>query len=161
MATAVLNTVTKETSKDEVEIKALIAGIHKAHYDKDTAAIAAPFTSDAAIFDLSPPLMHRGINVAEKKAWLDTWDGPIEYDSHDLNITVSGDSAYCHGYFRLAGTTKMAGQRVDFWMRATVCLARVDGVWKIVHKHTSVPFYMDGSLRPAFDLVPDSIQVDC
>ena len=23
-----------------------------------------------------------------------------------------------------------------------------------VHEHTSVPFYMDGSLRPAFDLEP-------
>jgi hypothetical protein len=24
----------------------------------------------------------------------------------------------------------------------------------VVHAHTSVPFYMDGSLRPAFDLQP-------
>jgi ketosteroid isomerase-like protein len=39
-------------------------------------------------------------------------------------------------------------------MRETVCLLREDGQWKIVHEHTSVPFYMDGSLRPAFDLEP-------
>ena len=158
MSTAVLNKVPTKASKDEAAIKALIAGVHKAHYDKDAAAIAAPFTSDAAIFDLSPPLAHRGMNVAEKEAWLDTWIGPIECESRDLNITVSGDSAFCHGYFRLAGTPKMAGRRVDFWMRATVCLAREHDGWRIVHEHTSVPFYMDGSLRPAFDLSPESLQ---
>ena len=39
-------------------------------------------------------------------------------------------------------------------MRATVCLRKVGGEWKIVHEHESVPFYMDGSQRPAFDLAP-------
>ena len=39
-------------------------------------------------------------------------------------------------------------------MRATVCLHREGGAWRIVHEHESVPFYMDGSLRPAFDLKP-------
>jgi hypothetical protein len=27
----------------------------------------------------------------------------------------------------------------------------------IVHEHASVPFYMDGSNRPAFDLTPESL----
>ena len=35
-----------------------------------------------------------------------------------------------------------------------VCLNRVNGAWRIAHLHSSVPFYMDGSLRPAFDLQP-------
>lgn len=158
MPTTTLDATTKrQASKDEADIKALIEGIHRAHYDKEAGAIAAPFTADAAIFDLAPPLVHRGMNVAGKKAWLDTWDGPIECESRDLEVTVSGDSAFCHGYFRLAGTPKMAGQRVDFWMRSTVCLERMGTDWKIVHEHTSVPFYMDGSLRPAFDLKPDSL----
>ena len=39
-------------------------------------------------------------------------------------------------------------------MRATVCLRKSAGGWKIVHEHESVPFYMDESLRPAFDLEP-------
>jgi ketosteroid isomerase-like protein len=43
---------------------------------------------------------------------------------------------------------------VRFWMRATVCLHRERGAWRIGYEHTSVPFYMDGSLRPAFDLKP-------
>jgi ketosteroid isomerase-like protein len=39
-------------------------------------------------------------------------------------------------------------------MRETLCLERQGGGWRIVHEHTSVPFYMDAALRPAFDLQP-------
>ena len=33
-------------------------------------------------------------------------------------------------------------------------LSPTEQVTKIVHEHTSVPFYMDGTQRPAFDLKP-------
>jgi ketosteroid isomerase-like protein len=88
----------------------------------------------------------------EKQAWLDTWEGPIDRESRDLDITVSGDLAVCRGFFRLGGTLKAAGGPVSFWMRTTMCLHRTGSAWRIVHEHESVPFYMDGSLRPAFDL---------
>ena len=39
-------------------------------------------------------------------------------------------------------------------MRQTLCLERHLSGWHIVHEHTSVPFYMDRSTRPAFDLQP-------
>ena len=109
---------------------------------------------DAVVCDLAPPLSHRGIGLQEKKAWLETWEGPVDCESRDFNITVSGDFAFCHGFYRLSGTPKAAGRPISFWMRATVCLHRDGGAWRIVHEHKSVPFYMDGSLRPAFDLQP-------
>ena len=151
MSTATLK---PQSSKDEADIRALIESIHKAHHNKNAAAIVAPYTQDAAVFNLAPPLAHHGMDLEEKKAWLDSWEGPIEYESSDLNITVSGDFAFCHGFYRLGGTPKAAGRAISFWMRATVCLHRDGGAWRIVHEHTSVPFYMDGSLRPAFDLQP-------
>jgi PhnB protein len=40
-------------------------------------------------------------------------------------------------------------------MRETLVLERREDGWKIVHEHTSVPFYMDATLRPAFDLQPE------
>jgi ketosteroid isomerase-like protein len=55
---------------------------------------------------------------------------------------------------RMEGRKKGADQRVNFWMRETLCLERQAGTWCIVHEHTSVPFYLDASLRPAFDLEP-------
>jgi len=151
MSTAALKS---QASKDEADIRALLVTIEKAHSNKDAAAIVAPYAQDAIVCDLAPPLCHRGMNLQAKQAWLDTWEGPIERESRDLNITVSGDFAFCHGFYRLGGTPKAAGQPISFWMRATVCLHRDAGAWRIVHEHTSVPFYMDGSLRPAFDLQP-------
>ena len=142
------------TDTDKTAIRAVIEAIHQAHHDKDAAAIAAPYAPHAAIFDLSPPLAHDGVDPQHKAAWLATWDGPIERRSRDFEIMVGGDLAVCHGYFQLSGTPKAAGKPISFWMRATVCLERSNGAWKIVHEHESVPFYMDGSLRPAFDLEP-------
>jgi len=147
-------TVRGQSTRDEADIRALIETVHKAHHNKDAAAIVAPYARDAIVFNLAPPLSHHGMDLEEKKAWLDTWEGPIEYESSDLNITVSGDFAFCHGFYRLGGTPKAAGRPISFWMRATVCLHRDGGAWSMVHEHTSVPFYMDGSLRPAFDLKP-------
>ncbi|MCH5378013.1 MAG: nuclear transport factor 2 family protein [Planctomycetes bacterium] len=33
---------------------------------------------------------------------------------------------------------------------------RLDGGWRIVQHHASVPFHMDGSLRAAIDLAPQA-----
>ena len=156
MSTATLkdDSLKKQSSRDEADIRALIETVHKAHHNKDAAAIVAPYARDAAVFDLAPPLSHKGMDLQQKKAWLDTWEGPVERESRDFNITVSGDFAFCHGFYRLSGTPKAAGRPISFWMRATVCLHRERGAWRIVHEHESVPFYMDGSLRPAFDLEP-------
>jgi ketosteroid isomerase-like protein len=151
MASATLNV---RPSTDQASILALIEERRKAHHDKDAAGIAAPYAPDATIYDLAPPLAHHGIDLKEKQAWLDTWDGPIDLESRDFNVTVSGDYAFCHGYIQMTGSPKAASRQVSFWMRSTICLHREPDSWKIVHEHTSVPFYMDGSLRPAFDLRP-------
>jgi ketosteroid isomerase-like protein len=143
----------KATSRDEDEILALLAALRQAHHDKDAAAIAAAYTDDAIICNLAPPLFHRGVDLKEKQAWLDTWEGPIDLEPRGYSLRISGDVAYAQGYIRLSGT-KTSGEQISFWLRDTICLDRVNGAWKIVHLHSSVPFYMDGSLRPAFDLQP-------
>jgi ketosteroid isomerase-like protein len=142
----------KET-RNEAEILALLDALRQAHHDKDAAAIAAAYADDAIICDLAPPLFHRGVDVKEEQAWLDSWAGPIDLEPRDYSLTISGDTAFAHGYTRMSGT-KVGGHSVSFWLRDTICLNRVNGAWKIVHLHSSVPFYMDGSLRPAFDLQP-------
>ncbi len=114
----------------------------------------AEHAPDASIFSLAPPLQH-GPDVEETQQWLNTWRGPVEFSYHDLHIRVSGDLAVAHGYVRLAGRKVGAAPPVAFWFRGTLTLERQHGGWHIVHEHHSVPFYMDGSLRPAFDLRPE------
>jgi len=153
MSSALLH-VPISNAADDAEILDVIQDLRQAHLDKNVALFAAQFTPNAAIYNLAPPLVHRGVDIQEKQAWFDSWATPIEIDSRDFKITLTGDFAFCHGYMRMRGTKKGADKPVDFWMRETLCLERIDGEWKIVHEHTSVPFYMDGTLRPAFDLQP-------
>jgi ketosteroid isomerase-like protein len=151
MSTATLNA---SVSADEAEILALSTALRKAHLEKNPEGIAAPYEPHAVIFDLEPPLSHDGISLERKRKWLATWETPIELANENFKVVVSGDHAYGYGYRRMSGTKKGVPSAVSFWMRETLCFARIDGEWQIVHEHTSVPFYMDGSLRPAFDLQP-------
>ncbi|MGA7522796.1 MAG: nuclear transport factor 2 family protein [Acidobacteriaceae bacterium] len=154
MTSATLIERAAETRQDEAAIREVIAGMAKARYDKDAEAIAAPYTRDAAIFNLAPPLLHTGINLPETRGWLDTWDGPIIIEPRDFSVTVAGDTAVAWGYMRMQGTKIDPPAKPNFWMRETLVLERRGGTWRIVHEHTSVPFYMDASTRPAFDLQP-------
>jgi PhnB protein len=85
--------------------------------------------------------------------WFDTWRGPIGIARRELSITAERDLAICTSLNQMTGT-KTDGVKVHLWYRATVGLRRIDGRWKIVHEHESVPFYMDGSFRAAVDLAP-------
>ena len=153
MSSAILH-VPISNAADDAEILNVIQNLRQAHLDKNVALFAAQFAPNAAIYNLAPPLEHHGVDIQEKQAWFDSWATPIEIDSRDFKITLSGDFAFCHGYLRMRGTKKGADFGVDFWMRETLCLERIGDEWKIVHEHTSVPFYMDATLRPAFDLEP-------
>lgn len=143
--------MTRQTDSDT--IRAIVEGIDRAHHDRDVRAIVAPFESDAVLFDLAPPLAH-GVSAKEVAAWLDTWDGPVRRKVHDLKIIVDGDHAYAHGYVHTVAVSKPSGETAEWWSRATLCFARKEGAWFIVHEHTSVPFYMDGSFKAALDLRP-------
>ena len=155
MATLAMVSTTRDMiQKDKADVLELIAGMAKARYEKDANAIAASYTRDAALYTLAPPLVHRGIDVTETQAWLDTWATPITIEPRDFEVRIAGDTAFAYGYMRMHGRKKGADHDVNFWMRETLCLERAGDGWRIVHEHTSVPFYMDGSNRPAFDLQP-------
>jgi ketosteroid isomerase-like protein len=138
---------------DKAAIRGIIEGIDKALHDRDAEAVVAGFAADALLFDLAPPLS-RKIKVEDVAAWLNTWEGPVTRETRDLEITVNGELAFAHGYFRTNAITKDGGERAEWWSRATLCFTRRAGKWLIVHEHTSVPFYMDGSFRAAIDLKP-------
>lgn len=140
------------TDTEKAAIDAVLEAARRGHHDKDAAAVGALFSPDAVIFDLAPPLGHR-LDVPGLAAWFDGWDGPMDQTWRDLAVTVYGDLAFCHGFLRMSATTR-TGEQAEWWQRTTVCLRRVGGAWMIVHEHSSVPFYMDGSYRAAIDLQP-------
>jgi ketosteroid isomerase-like protein len=101
------------------------------------------------------PLQYRGANAYREnwQAWFSTFQDPIGYELRDLKISADKDLAFCHSFNRITGK-RTDGETTDVWVRTTFCCRRLDGQWKIVHEHQSVPFYMDGSYRAAIDLNP-------
>lgn len=138
------------STTDRAEIEVLFQKLARAHADHNADAIVDAYAPDAVIFDLAPPLGRRGMNRDSVAAWLGGWDGPIQIDVRDLNLTVDGDLAFVSALNRMRG--RQGGEDQDMWYRTTVCLRRTSGRWRIVHDHSSVPFYMDGSYRAAVDL---------
>jgi uncharacterized protein (TIGR02246 family) len=144
------------SNANEAEIRALIEVQVKAHRDKDAKAVLASFAPDSVTFDLAPPLRHPGAGPRTEKdlaEWFKTWQGPVGVEPRDFKIVADDSLAFCHGLIRITGT-KTGGERADLWARQTVCLEKINGAWTIMHDHTSVPFYMDGSYKAAIDLEP-------
>lgn len=141
----------------EQQIRALMVAREAAMRARDAATLGSHYAPDVVAFTLAPPLVHRGaevIDVAAREAWFSTFEGPIEYSTQELEVTVGGDIAWCHALNRLSTTPKGAPVGFELWFRSTVCFERVDEEWRITHVHDSVPFYMDATMRAAVDLKP-------
>jgi len=136
----------------KAEIEALFQKLEKAHIDHDADAIVEAYAQDAVIFDLAPPLERRGMNRDSVAAWLAGWEGPIQIDAREVNLTVDGDLAFVSALNKMRG--RIDGEDQDMWYRTTMCLRKINRRWRIVCDHSSVPFYMDGSYRAAVDLKP-------
>src|SRR5215510_6636226 len=145
----------KEQSKRSAQIRQLVDRWAESLRSKDVNAVMSHYAPDVVAFDLAPPLQYRGAGAYRKnwEAWFPTFRGPIGYEIRDLSIAASDDVAFCHSFNRITGT-RTDDEKADVWVRATFCCRKIDGKWKIVHEHQSVPFYMDGSYRAAVDLTP-------
>lgn len=94
----------------------------------------------AVIFDVLVPLQYKGTE-AYRRGWA-KWQPPFKlpslFDLKELKITVGTDIAFCHGLIRCGGELP-SGKRVKDLVRATLCLRKRAGEWKIVHQHISMP----------------------
>ena len=139
----------------EAEIRALIEERAEAIRAKDVEAVLSVYAPDVLSFDLIDPLRHSGRDAIRTRleAWLGQFrEGPIGFEMRDVEITVGGDAAFCHGLNRVDATTK-GGQTIDMWWRATSCFHRIQGRWMVTHEHSSVPFDMESG-RASLGLKP-------
>ena len=141
-----------KNTQDETAIIELLDRVTTAYRERDPDAVVAADAPDAEIYDLAPPLRQRR-SRDDVAAWLEGWHGPVEQEFKDLRVQVDGDVAFAYGLARVRATT-VDGPAAQWWMRYTAGLRRSNGQWRIVHEHSSVPFYMDGSFRAAIDLEP-------
>jgi uncharacterized protein (TIGR02246 family) len=141
-------------TNQESEIRKLIDDWRDAMRGGDIDAIMSFYAPDIRLFDIIPPLEHKGQD-AYRKIWemcLPAFQGPIECEVRDLDITVGDGMAFSHGLYRFWGTMT-DGKKMDMWARGTVCYRKLDGKWVIVHDHHSVPIHM-ATNQALFDLKP-------
>jgi ketosteroid isomerase-like protein len=131
------------------------AAAHAAH---DADGLFALYSDDVVSYSLGPPL-EQGPDtpygtVDGIRAWFASFDGPVQITHRDPVVSQDGDLAFAHTLAHM--TVTLAGQddSISTWFRSTFGLRRIDGSWRITHRHDSTPFYMDGSFRAATDLEP-------
>lgn len=141
-------------NQNEAEVRRLLDTWVDAAHEKDVAGLMACYAPSVVAFDLMPPLEITGAD-AYKKNWelaFSMSEGPFGVELRDLEISASDDVAFAHALEHIT-TTSTDGKPVDFWLRMTADFRRIDGAWKIVHEHTSVPIEMSTE-KPLFDLEP-------
>ncbi len=126
----------------EGQIRVLIEAWADAVHRHDLPGILVHHDPDIVMFDVPPPLQSRGTDEYRK-----TWDLFFRYhqpsqafDVEDLAIVAGEDVAFAVAIMR-CGSGTFTGPPEDggFLFRLTIGLRKVDGDWRIVHEHHSVP----------------------
>lgn len=123
------------------EIRALVQERVDAIAAREASVLVRREAPDVRTFNTLPPLELEGSGAvaAQLEAWFDGYSNGPRYEVHDLSVDSSDDLAFAAFVYRVSGTL-LSGDAVDMWVRATLIYRRVDGAWRIVHDHESVPF---------------------
>lgn len=120
----------------------------------DVDGIAACYGDDVVAFDAIVALEFSG-----KAAYRDHWQTclgfmpePPQFTVRRRQLFVDRDSAHVSALVHCA-CKDASGEIQGGWTRMSQHLRRVDGQWKIVHEHFSVPFDMPSG-KALFELVP-------
>lgn len=140
-------------SEDEAAVRGVIDALTSAVQHRDVEAMLAQCGPEIRFFDMVPPLQHKGAD-AIRAIWKQTLQAfeTIEYEVHRLDVAVGDDVAFSRSLNRFGGTKK-DGTHIVNWLCMTLGFGKVDGTWKILHQHVSVPFDMETG-KVLLDLEP-------
>jgi uncharacterized protein (TIGR02246 family) len=138
---------------DDVQIRRLLDDWVKAIRAEDVDGIMTSYAPDVRAFDAIARLQFKGAEAYRKhwEACLAMCPGQL-FEIHDLDIAVRDDLAFGHYLARCGGTGPDGKEQVG-WTRATVCLRKTGGTWRVVHEHFSAPFDPESG-KALFDLEP-------
>jgi uncharacterized protein (TIGR02246 family) len=131
--------ITNQPANDEAEIRDVITRWSQAVRDENMAGIHADHDTDILMFDVPPPFLSRGLD-----AYMATWQmffawqaKPVEFVFRDVEITAGNDVAFATAIGRCADLS--SGEKVQLEFRLTMGLRKLDGRWRIMHEHHSIP----------------------
>jgi uncharacterized protein (TIGR02246 family) len=116
----------------------------------DVDALLTLYSNDVHVYDMIMPFERHGIESGREMiaAWLNE-GGKQDCSIEDLEVLEEGDLAVARASVRY-GFSQDDGTHHEMWNRATWTLRRIDGEWKIVAEHTSVPL-SEPDMQPVFE----------
>lgn len=125
---------------EETEIRETLNELVQALRAKDIVALMTHYAPDVIVFDLRPPLRVANADAYRRnfEAWFASVDGPIDYEMHELLVTLRDDVAFCHSLSHVR-SKRTNGEKADYWVRVTSGLRKMRGRWMITHEHISMP----------------------
>jgi uncharacterized protein (TIGR02246 family) len=127
-------------STNKAEIRALIDRWAQAVRDENRPAIRADHDDNILMFDVPPPFLSQGLD-----AYMATWETffahvkkPVVFDFTDVKVTTGNDVAFATAVghcFNIDPT----GKREPLDFRLTMGLRKINGRWRILHEHHSLP----------------------
>lgn len=136
-----LYTTIENMSADEAEIRHMMHEWSRALETKDAAGLVKDYAPDAVLYDAIPPYKTVGADNI-RQIWeqcLPYFPEQFKSEHRDIAIHVAGDTAFAHcvHHFIPTPADHTCGQT---WMRVTVGYRKINGKWKVIHEHVSVPF---------------------
>ena len=134
-----------ETNAAENRVRAVLEGWAKATQQNRKDEILKNHVPDLVIFDVLPPMKYESAE-SYRRSWGD-WQPETQsegqFDLENLSVTTSTDLAFAHCFIRCGGIMP-DGHTFQDLVRATFCLKKIDGAWKILHQHISKPIQQSG-----------------
>ncbi|MFB6341120.1 YybH family protein [Saccharicrinis sp. FJH62] len=125
----------------EEEIRQLILQRVLAVKKREISKLSMYYTNDVILFDVVGNLKYTGIDALIKrlKEWLASLSEIKDFEISDIKIEAASDIACSSGLNHVDAITADKN-KLDMYWRETTCYTKSDGVWKIMHTHSSVPF---------------------
>jgi ketosteroid isomerase-like protein len=135
-----------ERNNAESQVRTVLETWAKATRENRTGDVLKNHVPDLVVFDVLPPMKYDSAD-AYRQSWGD-WQpevqGEGQFDLENLMVTAGNDVAFAHCFIRCGGNTP-EGRSLQDVVRATFCLCKVDGAWKVSHQHVSKPFQRSGN----------------
>jgi ketosteroid isomerase-like protein len=130
----------KSLSKNQTEILAPIERWTAAVRNENRGAIRRDHDAGMLMFDVPPPFLSRGLD-----AYMATWElffssveKPVAFDFHDIEITAGEDVAFATATGNCVNIDSK-GNREPLQFRLTMGLRKIEGQWRVMHEHHSLP----------------------
>ncbi len=127
--------------KDEAEIRSLMSRWSAALAARDLDKMFLDYAPHVVLFDAIPPYKVEGVENI-KQVWkncLPYFPQQFSSEHKDVVIHVDGNVAIMHALHHFDSHEK-DHPCCQSWLRVTVGYRKLDGQWKVVHEHVSIPF---------------------